>query len=282
MHLKSFLSSVILLASVVANAFAVSQDDSSLLVHSPGAEYRPADFLVTGRETGLPTKMSQRRSTDFHHLTNADRLARRLPLKPPVRKSSRRAAVQRPSPGPIETIRGKISVVNDQGQSMDSASALTVSLSVDSLQSSPSQVRVTFLNSKRPEPYLGLVQGRDNVGDSVGAPDSFNYLYLNSIAEPGTAPGSAGSNAANSNAWSAATRTPRIGQSDVWTFDRSSNRLIPYWINPDLSSYGPIEIYTQSNVLYVLPNPGGFMARFPSPLGGPYHLVFVPDAPIVP
>ena len=129
----------------------------------------------------------------------------------------------------------------------------------------------SFNNGQTNFPFLGAVQGRDDV-DSTLAPGSYQYLYIADtlFTPPGSTP--VGPNADNS--YSQAFGNPRTSESSVWSID-ANDRVTAQWINPD-GSQPPTVRFTQSTALYMGGDQAAFFNRFPAPVTA-YDLTFIPE-----
>ncbi|EIN08582.1 hypothetical protein PUNSTDRAFT_45047 [Punctularia strigosozonata HHB-11173 SS5] len=184
--------------------------------------------------------------------TNAERLARGLPLKKPRRASpTLQAKRQAPSGSPltyksairvIDTGNGNVAlgyigsttnVFGEYGITPDAANALAVTPPVGS--SGPSAIAIpgSF-------PFLGGVLGYGSTSPDF-ALGSYNYAYLGGVH--------AGSSN-QTNSVSAATGYPTLGQSAIWTYDTGSGLLAAHWTNTDGSTPATqIVYYMPDNVI---------------------------------
>ncbi|KAJ7461024.1 hypothetical protein B0H11DRAFT_2057849 [Mycena galericulata] len=190
-------------------------------------------------------------------LTNAQRLARHLPLKPPTRRSSARRALASPAATPAN--RGYIQVLSVDANGNPSSVLGYVSRTTyvhtqyvvgssldDALLVGPSGARdLVTLNSDTPSfSFLGLVEGREDPSSGL-AQGSFNYLYLASTQQ--TSANSTPQNVANS--FSAANGGAEQAESAVWTIDPATHVLTAQWINPD-GSHAPTISFVQGSAIY--------------------------------
>lgn len=213
-------------------------------------------------------------------LTNAERLARHLPLKPPTRRSSARRAMASPVVAP-STNRGYIQVLSADSNGnptgvlgyvarttyINTQYLVTPSLD-DALLVAPSGDRdLLTLNSDIAAPaFLGLVQGRDDTSSGL-ATGSSNYLYLASTAQ--TSPGSTPQNVGNS--FTTVYGDENAAESAVWTLDPVNRSLIAQWINSD-GSRAPTIGFTQGSAIYFSGDLGAFQQMYPAPV---QQVVFV-------
>ncbi|KAJ7632159.1 hypothetical protein FB45DRAFT_495013 [Roridomyces roridus] len=206
------------------------------------------------------------------HLTNAQRLARHLPLKPPTRRSSARRAVASSTPAAPAANRAYIQVVSvdANGNADQTATPLgyvsrrtshaqyNVGTALeDALYVEPSGHNLITLNSDIPSPaFLGLVQGRDDTSATL-AENSFNYLYLALTEQtaPNATPQSVGSS------YTAAYGGSNQAESAVWTVDPKSRVLTAQWTNPD-GSNGPTKCFSQGSAIYCSGDPDAFNAKY--------------------
>ncbi|KAJ6606475.1 hypothetical protein DFH09DRAFT_1120331 [Mycena vulgaris] len=233
-----------------------------------GSEICPPSGTPISREIG-----SSARELIPSSVSNAERLARRLPLKAPSRRSSAHRARYSSTP-PSPQITGYIQVLSlgdsssvlgyvsknslsGSGHYAYTASldnALLVGVSGDGTTSG----NIVTLNSDYPSPsFLGLVQGRDSTSSDL-ATGSFNYLYLASTAptDPGASPQDVGSKSGT---------IPRTSESSVWTIDPVTSALTAQWINTD-DTPAPTISFTQSTGIYFGGDPDAFHAKYPSPI----------------
>ncbi|KAG2011299.1 hypothetical protein CC2G_011438 [Coprinopsis cinerea AmutBmut pab1-1] len=217
-------------------------------------------------------------------MTNAQRLALGLPLNPPVRRDARakQLMARQASSGPPEILSLNLGLLDDIGGNRGVLSTeltasgqlglgspgstpLTISLTVDSLVTQPTNLRVTLPGiAEEDYPLLGLVQGRDNDNGYIGL-GSPNYLVLARVDIAGTEPGSTGSTIIG-NSFSDTTGLPRIAQTDVWKLNRLTGTIVPEWINPDGSSSGPLQLYIQNGVIYAIADIAAFLIHYPQPV----------------
>ncbi|KAJ7168195.1 hypothetical protein C8R43DRAFT_983392 [Mycena crocata] len=234
--------------------------------------------LRRGTPRSLPEAPSRERvPADF---TNAQRLARHLPLKPPSRRSSARRAVQSPAASPYS--RGYIQILSVDGSGNPTSVLgyvskntldhtqyiLQSSLDDNALLVGPTgDRRLLTLNSDIPSPgFLGLVQGREDTS-SVLAQGSFNYLYLASTER--TSPGATPQNVGNS--FSTVYGGTHPAESAVWTIDPETRSLKAQWINPD-GSPAPTTPFIHGSSIYLSGDPEAFHQRFAEPV---QQIVFV-------
>ncbi|KAJ7074288.1 hypothetical protein C8F01DRAFT_1099968 [Mycena amicta] len=203
-------------------------------------------------------------------LSNAERLARGLPLKPPTRPSSARRA----STSPIAASRGYIQVlaIDREGNShgvlgfvsrnlFQNAHYIVQPSIDDALEVSPNGRDLVTLNTEgSSHRFLGLVQGREDTSPTL-AKGSANYLYLASTDQtPSDAPPQSVGNTIND-----AYGGSFLAESAVWILDPVSHKLVADWINPDYSPASPIAL-AQGSVIYFTDDPVAFHRANPAPL----------------
>ncbi|EDR05229.1 uncharacterized protein LACBIDRAFT_329911 [Laccaria bicolor S238N-H82] len=107
--------------------------------------------------------------------------------------------------------------------------ATTVTFVIQESLISASQVRITMEDPDEIGfPLLGLLQAANDTSvDTVL--ESYNFLYLTGIAQPGSVAGAVPANI--SNAYTNATTSVRAPESDVWTINLTTGNLLPQWIN---------------------------------------------------
>jgi hypothetical protein len=211
--------------------------------------------------------------------TNAERLRKRLPLRPPTRLFARHNDPQ-PSSVPKVTYTGVIQVLtssSSDGVSLgyiapdpnywtplltpDINSALRVSFQLDQGATSGSQLALTQLNDNRGT-FFAPVVGRDSTSSNI-APGSFNYLYLDPVAAPGTPPGSTPQSAPSF--FSTSSGLDKQTETSVWSVSLVTGALSLQWINTDSSTPATI-VFVQSNHVYAGGDPAAFQSRFPAPV----------------
>lgn len=227
-------------------------------------------------------------------LTNAQRLARGLPIKPPRRRPNVvvRSAFPRASSAPRASYRGIIAVKNTaNGQILgyisrnssahpqyhykrSTADALVVSFSIDiDMSAVYYDVRILSENSDKPAfPLMSLVQGRDATSVNLG-PGSFNYAYVAGMAEPGSPPDSVPVTSP-ANSYSAVTHLARAAMSNVWIFNKSTMGLRPQWVNSD-GSKPRTTIFSQHSIFYISGDQDAFFAKYPDHLMA-IELILIP------
>jgi len=254
----------------------------------------PADGCDGTSELGCATPVAPKRnflpSRNGRGLTNAELLRRGLPLNGPVLRRGTPVRRTTPSSGPLPpkttTFTGVIEVfdpnnnllgyisenlINGAQYGIDPsiANALDVTFQANPTGST-SQIDISAINSNPAWPYLGLVQGRDDADYNL-SPNSYQYLYIGGVDNPGTQPGDTPQSISNSYF----NGSPRTAETSVWTFDADNGSLMPEWINTDGSTPAQ-QLFTQSNALYSSGNPDAFHARYPAPVTL-LTLVFLPN-----
>ncbi|KAF8149447.1 hypothetical protein B0H34DRAFT_679237 [Crassisporium funariophilum] len=185
--------------------------------------------------------------------TNAERLARGLPLKKPTPRRSGVSARQA-SPLPSTTYTGVIQVFDVASLdvpigyvSEDSENrrilkhrpllvdAVRVSFNLETGATAGTDIQITMLNSDFTQDFLlGLVQGVQAVDNVMGpASDShdISYFYVAGVRAPGSLPGAVP--AVIPNSYTTMTGIQRSAISDVWSISLDTGVLTPAWVNPD-------------------------------------------------
>ncbi|KDR65070.1 hypothetical protein GALMADRAFT_149016 [Galerina marginata CBS 339.88] len=221
-------------------------------------------------------------------LTNAQRLARGLPLKPPARRASPSIAARDAQTSPVPTVTYTVvaQVFQDTTSlgyvapdpnywtpllTPDINSALRLSFSLPMGATAGSGLTLTQLNDNRGT-YFAPVVGRDSTSSDLAA-GSFNYLYLDPVAGifAGPTPQSAPSY------FSTSTGLDKQTETSVWSVDLVSMTLTLQWINTDsftallglqiIDSSTPASIlFVQCDHLYVGGDPSAFYSPFPAPV----------------
>ncbi|KAJ7915468.1 hypothetical protein B0H13DRAFT_1999845 [Mycena leptocephala] len=206
-------------------------------------------------------------------LTNGERLARHLPLKPPSRRSSARRAAA--SPAASTASRGYIQVlsVDESGNPIgvlgyvsrttyENTQYLVQPSIADALLVAPSgDHNLVILNSNTPfHAFLGLVQGREDTSSGL-ATGSSNFLYLASTEQ--TSPNATPQNVGNS--FNTVSGGPFPAESAVWTYNPITHSLTAQWINPD-SSRAPTIAFVQGSAIYFSGDPGAFQQTHSAPV----------------
>ncbi|KAK7035724.1 hypothetical protein R3P38DRAFT_604187 [Favolaschia claudopus] len=207
-------------------------------------------------------------------LTNGERLARHLPLKPPTRRSSARRASASPSVQPRSN-RGYIEAlaVDDHGKPtrvLGYVSKTTfkhtqyiVRPSIeDALLVAPNgEHGLVTLNSDISSPaFLGLVQGRGDTPSGLASGNS-NYLYLASTDQ--TSPKAKPQRVKNS--FDSVPGGPFPAESAVWTRDPATNILKAQWVNSD-GSTPPTLAFLQGSAIYFSADPQAFQQAHSGPI----------------
>ncbi|RDB21128.1 hypothetical protein Hypma_011845 [Hypsizygus marmoreus] len=239
------------------------------------SEYCPGK--IESRGVPMPAVVPTRTS----ELTNGERLAQGLPIKPPTRRS-RGPKHPTPSPLPQHTKRGVIKVTESKtGAFLGYISkhtfghaqyryqpkrddALVVEFKISIYKSFVTNVRLTAEDSNIPDfPLLSLIEGHENHNADL-APGSFHYAYIGGMAEPGTPPKSVPMSSPE-NSYSASTGYTEAAESDVWSFDAFTNHLVPRWTNWD-GSRPAVHIFEQATAIYISGDVKAFKERFPAPV----------------
>jgi len=259
-----FLAAIL---SGVASAVVIDERSCDAEICS-GTNYSPAIKRQATSTTAMYRKA----------LTNAERLARGLPLNPPTRRTNSDFSARdaQPSSTPSQTYTVVIQVFSGSTSlgyvapdpnywtpllTPDASSALRVSFSLPVGATSGSQLGLTQLNDNRGT-FFGPVVGRDSTSDDIGT-GSFNYLYLDPISSPGSPPGSPPSHIPSF--FSTSTGLDKTAETSVWSVDLVAETLTAQWINTS----GPTPattIFVQSNHLYAGGDANAFQSRFPAPV----------------
>jgi len=277
MHI-SILALFALLPSLALNCLASPTHTDGC---PAGSEYcsRALELRAPPSRDAAPTPTSP-------PLTNAQRLARGLPIKPPHRRATigPRSAFPRASSVPRTNYRGIIAVTNtangqilgyisttslghaQYGYESSAANALIVSFDTDADAIVASAVRMTSENSDIPGfTLVSLVQGREDTSVDF-APGSLNYAYIAGMAEPGSASNSVPVTSP-ANSYTAATGSTRAAISNVWEFNRRTLALTLQWVNSD-GSKPTTDSFAQGPALYVGGDQAAFTQRFPATVTG--------------
>ncbi|KAJ6547029.1 hypothetical protein B0H19DRAFT_250090 [Mycena capillaripes] len=269
------LFKVFSLLALAALSGALAAPHPALVVHGS----RPDCKMTTGFEmcfrntTRRSVHETPSRKRVPASLTNGERLARHLPLKPPTRRSSARRVVASPAAAPAN--RGYIQVlsVDENGNSTGVLGYVSKSTYAhtqyliqpsvdDALLVAPSGDRnLITLNSDTPSPaFLGFVQAREDSSSGL-AEGSSNYLYLASTEQ--TSPNATPQNVGNS--FNAVSGGPFRAESAVWTHDPINHTLTAQWINPD-TSRAPTVAFIQGSAIYFSGDPEAFQQMHSAPV----------------
>ncbi|KZP09958.1 hypothetical protein FIBSPDRAFT_938256 [Athelia psychrophila] len=228
-------------------------------------------------------------------MTNAQRMARGLPPKAPVRRHDK---PHHPRPSSLPqyaaffareshtSAMGYILVTKStdasapsgyltnsqnrfgeyQSYSTNVTQALKVSFSYD--HTAPSKIEITAVNGPTSQatsaPFFGGIQGFSSTPDlAVG---SSNYFYLGSVAH--TAAGAIPAGGINS--FKKATNIAEDIESSIWSLDPPSGALTCQWINTDGSTPPCIFVYTQNQYAVI-----GDLTAFQNTFG-PAEVVIIP------
>jgi len=227
---------------------------------------------VTKRQATSTTPMIRK------DLTNAERLARGLPLNPPTRRThsgiaARQAQTSATPPVTYTKVIQVFSGTTSLGYiapdpnywtpllTPDISSALQVSFSLPSGVTTGAQVDFTQLNDNRGT-LFGPVVGRDSTSSAIATGD-FNYLYLDPVASPGSTPGATPQSIPSFFATSSG--LDKQAETSIWNVDVVAGTLTGQWINPDSSSPTTV-FFVQSNHVYAGGDADAFHSRFPAPV----------------
>ncbi|KAF8154252.1 hypothetical protein B0H34DRAFT_677087 [Crassisporium funariophilum] len=238
---------------------------------------------VVSRSLG-PSPTVQRKD-----LSNAERLAQGLPIKPPTRRTDivpRKHLLASPVPKVnyhgimrlVEISTGDImGYVANTELSVGILSftpviseALQISFDINVGATSGTNLAFTMLNGPPSGPPLGLVQGRDNTNTDL-AVGSYHYLYFAGVSPPVTQPDAYPANIPNG--YTSATGTVRAAESSVWSVDLVSGAITGEWTNSNLAQ-PPISFWSQGVALYAGSDSNAFFSRYPSRIR-PFRLEFV-------
>ncbi|PPQ98112.1 hypothetical protein CVT26_003246 [Gymnopilus dilepis] len=284
--MRSFLSCTLLVAAAAAlstaNAAAVLDGRSQCVAEICGEssfsqllerQDLPAVAPLPSPTVATPVAVVEK------ELTNAERLAKGLPLKPPTRRSKKaHAARSNPSPVPTITYLGYIDVrsgpdsvgyVTNAGTAAsvghymtttDQSQALLVSISlpVGAVSASNVDISIPSLGGE----LLGWVEGRDDTSPDM-AQGSYNYLYLTGISPPGSDPNARPANLPN--VYTSTSGNARAAESSVWSVNLNSGSVDFQWTNSD-GSTPSVTAFLQSGAVYANGDPSAFFGRYPSPV----------------
>ncbi|KAJ7739688.1 hypothetical protein DFH07DRAFT_840073 [Mycena maculata] len=255
----------LLALTVISGAFASPHD--ALAVHEVAhpdttAHMAPAFEMPEHHKISRSLPELSSRGRVPCSLTNAQRLARHLPLKPPTRRASARRAFASPTVAASPANRGYVQVLSVDangrptgvlGYVSKTTSAHTqyvigTSLADALLVEISGDHNLRTLNSDTPSPaFLGLVQGRDDTSSSLE-----HYLYLASTERtpPNATPQSIGTSFGTQPAESA-----------VWTMDPATYALTVQWTNPG-GALAPTNSFVQGGAIYFSDDPAAFNHRY--------------------
>ncbi|EAU90077.2 hypothetical protein CC1G_08350 [Coprinopsis cinerea okayama7 len=270
------------LFSTFLTSYAALFTIQDLMKHSglttPGpSEYNEEGYKILNKlRKMLPTKTKSRPQM---RMTNAERLRKKLPLNPPVRRDgSRRVAPRQASPLPPVVTEGGAGVFDENGDLIGYVSA-SLSPSGQMVMTTDENDVLSFVTAYQPPvagvsdfaritmanpdfPIVGAIQGRDNSDASIG-PGSPNYLYVGGVELPGTVPESPGEEIGNT--YTDATGIDRLVQTDIWQVQTATGMVMARWVNPD-GSIVNANAYMQGNNIYLLGDPDAFQAVYPDPI----------------
>jgi len=152
----------------------------------------------------------------------------------------------------------------------DLNSALRISFQALGGATSVTSVSFTQLNDNRGT-YFGPVVGRDSTSSDIAA-GSFNYLYLDPTAAPGTPPGSTPQSVPSF--FSTSTGLDKQAETAVWNVNLVTGAVTAQWINTN-GDTPATQIFVQSNHVYAGGDPEAFHSRFPAPVTT-VSLTFIP------
>ncbi|KIP11195.1 hypothetical protein PHLGIDRAFT_33538 [Phlebiopsis gigantea 11061_1 CR5-6] len=253
---------------------------------SPELTRRQAEIPNVVPFAPTPVKTLKKR-----HMTNGQRLARGLPLNPPMRRDGRLVARTSPTPvvdaagaaptpvngascsprsGLIEitstdgSITGYLADITTRfgqyGFSPNKTDAIEVQVHCDG-----NRFDITTLNTTAPYGYIGGVTGLSSISNDL-LPGSSNYAYFAGVTPttPGAAPCSQDSS------FSHVTSIANTVESAIWSMDESTALLTPHWVNTDSSEVPTyIAFYKALNLLYFT----GDIQEFAGVIGEAIHEV---------
>ncbi|KZP09936.1 hypothetical protein FIBSPDRAFT_505086 [Athelia psychrophila] len=219
-------------------------------------------------------------------MTNAQRMARGLPPKAPVRRHNK-PHHPRPSSLPPTSATGYILVTKStdadtpsgyltnsqnsfgeyESYSTDVTQALKVSFSYD--HTAPSQIEIAAINGPISQattnaPFFGGIQGYRSSSPDLAA-GSANYLFLGSVAHTSVA----AVPASGTNSFTGLTGINEGTESSIWSLDPTSEALTCQWINTDGSTPPCVFAYAQNQFVVI-----GDLTTFQDAFG-PAEVVFV-------
>ncbi|PPR07740.1 hypothetical protein CVT24_003738 [Panaeolus cyanescens] len=275
--MRSLLSFALLVVSAACGVSAIAspKQHSSYSLCAPGIEHCSANYRNQERQQNGPT-----RTVPFARkklkLTNAERLARGMPLNAP---KPHRTVQKRQEPSSFPAAAGVGSITGEDSTPVGYMGATTVDGAIygtsDQLVNSAimyvertgsgnteTRTRITIPDSDvgASFPILGLVQGRDNIDTNVGT-GSYHYLYLSGVAQPGTTAGSVSS--VVDNTYSDVSGNTRAVQTDVWTVDFTTGVISAVWINDDGTAV-PLQFFVQNGAIYATADIAAFVAEYAS------------------
>ncbi|KAJ3519783.1 hypothetical protein NMY22_g13042 [Coprinellus aureogranulatus] len=295
----SILSGAALLLPILSSHATVAASvTTTQLLSQAGVNFTgPAEFnaeayqkLATLRKvfaSKTPTRTRKTRAlTRAKRMTNAQRLALKLPLNPPRRRDTAKQLDRRASPmAAAPEILGISLAVDLAGNNLgyvgaslsssgqlelgaSAAEALGMSISLGSgsptkrglAQELRIEVKQTTLNGL---PLLALINGRDNENANLGS-GSWHYLYVGTAEYPGTEPNSRPSTDGYTS-YEASTGIKQAFETDVWKLDTRSGALSATWINENGTPIA-VELYEQAGVVLALADPDAFQAKYPAPI----------------
>ncbi|KAF8156942.1 hypothetical protein B0H34DRAFT_770556 [Crassisporium funariophilum] len=229
--------------------FFLSALASSVLLASATPQLSPRGLSLNPPTSVLTTHAndasSAHRATREVELTNAQRLAEGLPLKPPRRRGTgTQVARSAPSAVPstfagyiratdqatglsIGFVRTIMNRFGEYGLTNDPNARLEVTFTIASGSTTP--IDITATNGLSAYPLLGGIVGFSSATPNIN-PGSGNYAYIGGSGA--TPPGSPAVFVGNS--YTDATSMEEGSESAIWTFDPMTGGITAQWINTDL------------------------------------------------
>ncbi|EIN08593.1 hypothetical protein PUNSTDRAFT_144117 [Punctularia strigosozonata HHB-11173 SS5] len=259
-----FFAALLALGPALAGVNALAPTRTSTLASRDGLSFNPPLSVVEAAAASTRDEVLPR--------TNAERLARGLPLKKPHRRSpspsyqAKRATassvaytgvVRVVEPNNNNAVRGYLAATPTSfgeygGTTTDISSALTITFTTSD-PSSPFDISISGTY-----PDLGFTTGFANTDFNFG-PGAYNYAYLTGVS--GSPAGSSATIQPNS--YSAVAGITEGTESAVWTWDSASGALTPRWVNTDGSTPAVTLLYVPSaNAVAITGDPAAFNANF--------------------
>jgi len=145
-----------------------------------------------------------------------------------------------------DTLIGYVSMNSINGlvfrQESDPDSALLVDFAYPTASTMPTELSLNMENADFDPsfPLIGMIQGRDSDDDLASGNSDYGYFGGVDATTPGAPP------TAGDSSWEEGTAQERDNEAAVWTYDPSTDNLLPQWINTDSSSPA-MQFWTQYN-----------------------------------
>jgi hypothetical protein len=97
--------------------------------------------------------------------------------------------------------------------------------------------------------FFGFVVGRDSTSSDISS-GSFNYLYIDPVAAPGTTPGATPQSSPSY--FSTSSGLDKQTETAVWSIDLTTNAITAQWINSDGSKSIFIFLFLFSLIVMLL------------------------------